>query len=470
MRGNGTVAFVLAGLVTTLWSCGSEKCGGGCLSVDVDASAPEDQIQNDTTGTPDLPTDLDAPDLADQADTVPVPEDVQPMLPCIQATPLSLSFPVTPVGESRTMDLEIRPCHTSGLPLEVYQVHVLVGDEYSTEFSVDVSQPDVTPSPENPLVLLPNQHATILVTYTPTGAVVLPGKLEIVSNATESTLLIDLDVGSAIDPVCPKAVIECDEGSDVAPFTVLHLSASGSVPAGDAITSYKWTATTPLGTPIVFVPSASFPDPTVQVTAAGRYMFALEVTDAGGITNCMPTEYEVMVTPSEAIWVELFWNLPEGSEQSGVNADALDLDVHFANQLASMPDQDLDGLPDPWFDSVHDCWSDNPTPDWGDPEASTQDNPVLSGNGFMEAISLQVAATDESYHAGVYVEDDKGLGPLAATVRVHIYGVMVFETDAEVSQEDMWNVATVDWPSGKVTTVFGPDGEPHHITPQYQKP
>ena len=81
-----------------------------------------------------------------------------------------------------------------------------------------------------------------------------------------------------------------------------------------------------------------------------------------------------------------------------------------------------------------------------------------------------------TYRVGVHYWSDHEYGPSYSTVRIYIYSNLVFEvTDVKMKNHDMWDVATIDWPSGKVTMVqvdSDNDGTPdtYKITPDYQNP
>ena len=71
---------------------------------------------------------------------------------------------------------------------------------------------------------------------------------------------------------------------------------------------------------------------------------------------------------------------------------------------------------------------------------------------------------------GVHYWNDHGFGLSKATVRVYIMSVLVFQaTDVELTNHDMWYVATVHWPSGAVKPITDAGGG-YHITPNYQHP
>ncbi len=71
---------------------------------------------------------------------------------------------------------------------------------------------------------------------------------------------------------------------------------------------------------------------------------------------------------------------------------------------------------------------------------------------------------------GVHYWNDHEWGESYATLRVYYSGVLVYQAeDVELKMLDLWEVATIDWPSGAVTPVVGPDGE-HKIVPDYVHP
>ena len=73
------------------------------------------------------------------------------------------------------------------------------------------------------------------------------------------------------------------------------------------------------------------------------------------------------------------------------------------------------------------------------------------------------------YKVGVHYWNDHGYGASYATVRVYIYSQLVFEVpDVKLVDTDMWEVCTIEWPSGKVQVVM--EFDQYKITPNYQNP
>ena len=179
-----------------------------------------------------------------------------------------------------------------------------------------------------------------------------------------------------------------------------------------------------------------------------------------------------MVIPDEVIHIELIWHTPEDPDETDEGADAgADLDLHFVHPWAGGPDLDGDGQPDGWFDLPFDCFWYNADPEWGSFDPSIDDNPGLDnddrdGTG-PENINLNIP-DDVIYRVGVHYWDDHGFGASYATVRVYVYSQLVFEIpDVKLVDKDMWEVCTVEWPSGKVQVVMDPSFQ-YKITPEYE--
>lgn len=64
---------------------------------------------------------------------------------------------------------------------------------------------------------------------------------------------------------------------------------------------------------------------------------------------------------------------------------------------------------------------------------------------------------------------DHEYGLAYATIRIYLLGELVYEQETLLVNHDLWNVATIEWPSAVVTPVLGNGGGPK-ITPGYQNP
>ncbi len=453
--------LVVAGLVA---SCEQQSCGCGGVT---DTYVPD---QNNE----DMATDV-APDDTLVVDFSPQETEVGPEpVACITVEPSQVIFAKGPAGESRTYPVTVGPCPTSTIPLQIQSIE-LEGDEaLLAAFALDLRG---LGSQQLPLVIPLGETVTFGVVFTPLDDVLFPetglGSVQVViaSNSSEPLTTVDVQWVTA-EPGCPKPVIQCTEGADVVPQTVLHLVGSQSLAYGAAINKWEWTVVQPAMSSSVFIPSSNFPDPSFEVNAAGIYEFQLDVWDSVGNRSCMPAVYEVMVTPDEGIRVELFWQTPGDADETDTGPLAgADVDLHFAHPWANKPDLDGDGVPDPWFDETYDCYQANPDPAWGSDEPGVQDNPMMKisdddGQG-PEAVSLVMPENINVYRVGVHYKNANGFGVSVARIRVFIYGILVFEIkDVELTQGDLWDVCTVEWPSGKVTQVAGKGG-PYKITAAY---
>ncbi|MFH1531888.1 MAG: hypothetical protein ABIK09_14275, partial [Pseudomonadota bacterium] len=86
-----------------------------------------------------------------------------------------------------------------------------------------------------------------------------------------------------------------------------------------------------------------------------------------------------------------------------------------------------------------------------------------------ENINLDIPES-VTYRVGVHYWNDHGYGASYATIRVYINAFLVFEVaDVALADKDMWEVCTVEWPSGAVQVVTDPTGQ-YKITPDYNDP
>jgi hypothetical protein len=183
----------------------------------------------------------------------------------------------------------------------------------------------------------------------------------------------------------------------------------------------------------------------------------------------------VNVVANELIHIELLWDTPNDPDQTDDGPEAgADLDLHFLHPFASGLDVDLDGQPDGWFDQPFDCFWFNAHPNWASMDPMIDDDPGLdlddTDGAGPENINLNLPENAMTYRVGVHYWNDHNFGPSLATVRVYLYSELVFEqAGVELVNHDMWEVATIDWPSGNVELILG-EGGGYKITPNYQHP
>jgi hypothetical protein len=95
------------------------------------------------------------------------------------------------------------------------------------------------------------------------------------------------------------------------------------------------------------------------------------------------------------------------------------------------------------------------------------DDPHLVEGCGVETLALDwpenaVYRVGVHWHSGGWYDDTQTL----ARVRLYIFSQLVFEAEHLLGLHSMWEVCTVEWPSGKVTQVLGPNGQPG-VTPSY---
>jgi len=397
--------------------------------------------------------------------------------PCIAVNPQQVKFGGKKIGDLATLPLVISSCGDA--PLELYDI--AFADGSSADFDVDSSPLDHEPAADDPIIVPIGDNVTVNINFVPDeenpsdingSPIPDEGILLIENNSFYQTKEVEVSGFGAL-VLCPTAVIQVAEGNEVIPQTVLHLYGDQSY-AATGIAKWDWLVDQPLGSQSVFIPSGTFPNPTFEVNVAGKYTFSLMVYDEQNVPSCAPDTFEVVVIPDEAIHIELLWHTPEDPDETDEGPEAgSDLDLHFTHPWAGGPDLDGDGQPDGWFDQPFDCFWFNAHPEWGSFDPSIDDNPGLdrddTDGAGPENINLNIPE-DVLYKVGVHYWNDHGYGASYATVRVYIYSQLVLEVpDVKLVDSDMWEVCTVEWPSGKVQVVTDTAGQ-YKITPNYQNP
>ena len=266
------------------------------------------------------------------------------------------------------------------------------------------------------------------------------------------------------------AVIDCAEGTDVVPQTVLHLSGTGSRSEDGGIQGWQWTVEQPQGSCSAFVPSDTSPEPTFEVNVAGTYTFHLAVLDETSSESPVLATMVVVVKPDAALHIELLWDTPGDLDQTDIGTQAgSDVDLHFAHPWAEGHDVDGDGVLDGYFDNPYDCYWFTGHPKWGNQD-SQLDDPSLDRDDTDGAgpENLNLAMPEPvTYKVGVHYWNDYGFGISHATVRVYLHGELAFEApDVPLTNDDLWDVCTIEFPEGHVEAVTDDDGG-HKVTPNY---
>jgi len=402
--------------------------------------------------------------------------------PKIVVNPSLVNFGANPVGQLSVLPVQIQSTGTETLVINKIDI---AEEGEAGSFSLDFSQVEgfedgSKPSAEKPLILEINRTAEIQVRFTPSvesakdeNNQLVPEKalITIQNNSFDGAKEVEV-TGTGFSGNCPVAVIEIKEGEQVIPQTTLNLFGDQSFSPAGVINKWEWSVDQPDGSQSLFLPSANFPNPTFEANAAGQYIFKLTVWDDNQTPSCVPDEAELVVIPDEAIHVELLWNTPNDSDQTDHGPEAgADLDLHFMHPYAAGPDLDGDGSADGWFDAPYDCFWFNPAPQWASWDLAIDDDPGLdrddTDGAGPENLNLNIPEAGTTYKVGVHYWADNGFGSSYATVRVYIYGDLVFEiADQKMVNHDMWEVCTIDWPSGTVKQIE--DG--FKIIPDYVHP
>ena len=275
------------------------------------------------------------------------------------------------------------------------------------------------------------------------------------------------DVGEADATIpCATAVLEVTQGEVVTAGTTLQLMGDASFSPVGAINKWEWSVEQPEGSETLFEPSANVANPTFDVGLPGEYAFSLRVFDEMGNAACEPATVTVLVVPEGSIEVELVWDTP--ADPDPTDSTGADLDLHVAHPSV---------LGVTWMETV------NPNPGLmsrliasgttlhpnGEVWIEVEDDPVLHTDvdgAALENLILKTPEDGATYRIGVHFYEDNGFGPSTATIRVFVGGELQFEQSLELVKWDLWEVATLEWPSGEVTPI----GDGEKVIPEYINP
>ncbi len=391
-----------------------------------------------------------------------VPLTANSQAPCITLDPDSLAFGAHLPGSPVSTTVHVTSC--GGGPLLLDDIELV--DDVAGAF--ELSGLDGL---SFPLDVPPGESLTFQVTYTamevsPLDALGAPirdtAQIRLGTDTWFGEIVLPLS-GYGVDTICPTPVIVVQEGDEVLPQTVLHLF--GNQSHGPApISGWQWEVEQPVGSASPMLPSLSAPNPVFEANVAGTYVFTLRVTDETGVSCGPPATFSVLVTPEDGIHVELLWDTAGDLDQSDEGPEAgADLDLHFAHPFAAHADLDDDGLVDPWFDIPFDCFWFNTKPNWGVFAPAISDDAHLdrddTDGAGPENVNLEQPEDGLTYRVGVHYWNDHGFGPSDATVRIYIHKQLVFEVVLEdMVVGDLWDAATIAWPSGEVSLVVTDDG------------
>lgn len=411
---------------------------------------------------------------------------------CEVVSPDPIDFGPVVTGTSVSRQVPLQTC--AGQLLVLRRIELVTT---STSFHLRPSDGlGSLPTAEAPAYLRDGDHPTVSIAYEPTTVTDGPetATLQLVFDGLESPIVLPLSGSgrppfgtppadcAALSPTgCPIALGEVDMATVLsAPTRIQLYGAASCSPTGKSLT-YAWTVDGPdvlrrydLGRPDVANTS-------LLAWSPGSYHLRLDVKDETGTPACAPWEQDVVVS-APTLYVVLTWRTPNDVDETDEGAEAgSDLDVHFANLKYAVGggfdggfDGDGDGVDDPWFHQPYDCFWYNAHPNWGVFNPTAHDDPDYWGDDSdgagPELLRLDEPQAGIDYGVAVHYKRDYGFGDAFATVRIYVNGALALEeSDVRLSQVDLWNVATISWPSGAVTPTQRPDGT-HHITPNYQNP
>ncbi len=370
--------------------------------------------------------------------------------PCLELEPTQLDFGQSDLGVTHTQSVFATNCSSrSEVEFEIVEF------EGDPEFQVSRTAPNGTPQ----FTLAPGETVELPVEFRPEDPGEYSAEVFLSSNDEfEPERTVEL-LGRGRPYDCPSAVIEAsnatrdgrvvaDPGGQltVVPLDDINLDASMSVdPENSGIERYEWS--------IVDRPTDSTNDfesvngssATLWMQTAGTYVVELQVWNGLGVQSCEPARLQLDVVPDEDIHLQLVWQTPADSDQTDTRGS--DVDLHFLN-------------PNPrsvWNSRPWDCFWRNMNPDWG-VDGDPSDDPSLdiddvNGAG-PENINLNNPEIGLTYDVGVHYYSDHNYGDSFVTVRIYIGGQLMMEMSGqEMSNQEFWHVAKIDWPSGAIERV-----------------
>ena len=338
------------------------------------------------------------------------------LIPMLQFDPPLLDVGYTPPGTSLTGTVDL--VNVGGDTLDISLVAVL-GEGFSA---------DSVP----PLSLEPGERHPVEVTFSPVLEATYAGEIWAESNTPAGSTKGDLQ-GTSVEK--PVAVCTSSPTEPYALYDEVTFDGSDSyVPGGGEIVGYEWALIAKPEGSAVAMPSGSgairsgmIPD------LVGDYTAELVVTSDEGEASD-PCYTTVSAVPSQDLWVEMFWDVPDD-----------DMDLHLL-------------APGGALESSNDCYSltcVGRALEWG--VAGAEDNPSLDiddipGTG-PENINIQepeeavytVVVHDYSFSTPDYH------GANNVTVRIYLSGELVWTGVKAISGDGSYTYfAEIDVPSQSV--------------------
>lgn len=339
--------------------------------------------------------------------------------------------------------LTLRNCSPEA---ELNLSEISISDDGGGVFSID--DEDLPGAlPDDTEVLQPGEITTTLLGYTPTEETTDEGELYIESDDSQSPQMYIPIVGEGVDAECPiiddiGGTIGSSSGAPQNPVfaanqDVIYLTSDAHDPDGGQL-FYEWSVINrPNGSLADIEPSATEPEPTMEVDIVGHFEIELTVYDEHGIANCEPAIVTVDATPTGDIHVQLVWQAPQVQENFGgpdpFAGIGTDLDLHYVHP---------EGY---WGHSSLSVYWLHREQQWGEHGDVTLDIDDLYG-ADPENINHSDPRLDSQYRVGVHYYCDKGYGAADATVRIYFGDVLHGEYQRRMEATDhFWYVGNVNW-------------------------
>jgi hypothetical protein len=331
----------------------------------------------------------------------------------------------------------------------------------------------MTDLPELPLTLAAQDSYSFILNYTPIlytpadrpsecddeeGCELSDAAMLTVTSNDEVKSPLEIEVfGIGTNNHCPVAVgrMRVQGGSnpwdvqlDAIPLQTLEFDGRNSTDSEGPIAQYVWEVERrPDGSTARFNPGPNVANPTFFLDLAGEYRFRLRVFDEQGVESCDSAELLAIVTPDEAIHVQLVWTTD--GDPNALDDNGTDVDLHFLH-----PNGD-------WGSRDWDCHWQARSPNWGS-TSTDEDDPSLdiddTGGWGPENINLNqpegTAVAPIVYQVGVFYFSDHGFGPSDSTVRIYLDGIERFAlTFPNLENRQFWHVANIEWPTREIERI-----------------
>jgi len=369
--------------------------------------------------------------------------------PCIEIAPSpSYDFGERTVNTTHSTTFTLRNCSDEqrGQPLNVSSL--LLAEGSSPMFAL-------VSAPSTPLTLAPGEDTAFQVTFHPEVDLRVEEAMLVATSNDPYFPVSEVTItGIGSNNSCPVARATCVvRGSDSPPLTDLfvrpldYLDCTGASSTDDdgSIVDYIWSIQDAPADSTALPTPENARDTQFFVDLAGRYVITLTVVDDRGCAS-EPTPITVVSRPDEDIHIQLVWHTPSDPDETdtgfGVGSD---IDIHLLHPNGC------------WESPIWDTHFRARSPNWGNP-GSRDDDPSLdiddTDGAGPENINLNNPENGVTYLVAAHYYDDHGFGPSTATIRIYIYGELVFEQSKLMPRTDFWWVAAaVTWPSALVTGV-----------------